>query len=208
VALQMIDTLVRRRECVPQSSRRRPTPSALSSTSRAHCRVPEMLPALVPAREGIVVERATALLGPRPDAGSRRLKQFELDRSTRRLLHDSCPRPDRAAANEVADLDFHDAAATQLAVDVEVEQGSSRRHCSRSSQKRIAHTCCGGFSARLAPTMRPASMAVALGPPDRIVNVPSLSPSGHTGRQENEATGRSKHGTIGGLAVAHRLGRN
>jgi hypothetical protein len=156
VALQMIDTLVRRRECVPQSSRRRPTPSALSSTSGAHCRVPEMLPALVPAREGIVVERATALLEPRPDAGSRRLKQFELDRSTRRLLHDSCPRPDRAAANEVADLDFHDAAATQLAVDVEVEQGSSRRHCSRSSQKRIAHTCCGGFSARLAPTMRPA----------------------------------------------------
>jgi hypothetical protein len=115
----------------------------------------KMLRAVVPARESIVVERAATMLKPRLDAGSRRLKQFELHGPAGLLLHNRRPRPDPAAADEIANTDFDDVAAAQLAVDGKVEQGPVTQPLLRSSQKRIAHTCCG-FSARLAPTMRPA----------------------------------------------------
>jgi hypothetical protein len=83
----------------------------------------EMLRAVVPARESIVVERAATMLKPRLDAGSRRLKQFELHGPAGLLLHHRRPRPDPAAADEIANTDFDDVAAAQLAVDGKVEQG-------------------------------------------------------------------------------------
>jgi hypothetical protein len=57
----------------------------------------ETLRAVVPARESIIVERAATMLKPSLDAGSRRLKQFELHGPAGLLLHNHRPRPDPAS---------------------------------------------------------------------------------------------------------------
>lgn len=62
------------------------------------------------------------MIQPILEARTSRLGQLELDRPTRLLLHDCGSRPHLTAAEEVADADFHDVAATQFPVDGKVEQ--------------------------------------------------------------------------------------
>jgi hypothetical protein len=134
----------------------------------------EMLRAVVPARESIVVERAATMLKPRLDAGSRRLKQFELHGPAGLLLHHRRPRPDPAAADEIANTDFDDVAAAQLAVDGKVEQGP----CHAA----VAHGPARSGSPTPAAASAPAwhrpcvrhSTGAALGPPGRMLNVPLI----------------------------------
>ena len=73
------------------------------------------------AREGVALDRAAPALQPNLETGSGRFEQLELDRPTGLLLGNCGPRPDPASADKLADPDFHDIAATQLAVDSEVE---------------------------------------------------------------------------------------
>jgi hypothetical protein len=49
------------------------------------------------------------------------LQQFELDGAAGFLLDDDSPTLDPPAARDIANLDFHDVAATQFTVDREVE---------------------------------------------------------------------------------------
>jgi hypothetical protein len=88
-----------------------------------------------------------------PRSGS--VEQFELNWPVRLLLHDRCPRPQPATTDEFANPNFHDVAAAQLASTARSNRARSRNRPSRSSQNRIAHTCCG-FSACFAPTIWPA----------------------------------------------------
>ncbi len=81
------------------------------------------VPAVIDAtRKDIIVHRAAPPFKPRQEAGPGVLKQFELNRPTRFLLHYDCSRSDLSTADKVADLHPHEVAATELAVDREVEQ--------------------------------------------------------------------------------------
>jgi hypothetical protein len=77
-----------------------------------------------PAREGEVVECAAPILKPSKDARAGRFKKLELNGSASLTLDDDGPGADPPATDEVADPDFDDVAATQLAVDREVEHRS------------------------------------------------------------------------------------
>jgi hypothetical protein len=110
---------------------------------------------VVATREGVVVDRTSAVLQPCQDAGPRGLYEFELDGSSGLPLYDRHPDSLPAAANEIADPDLNHVTTAQLVVDGEVEVTLSRSRPSRSSQNLIAQTCCG-LSGRLAPGYLPA----------------------------------------------------
>lgn len=76
-----------------------------------------------PTWKDIVVHRAAAAFKPRQEAVPGVEEQFELHRPSRFLLHDNRARSDLPTADKVADFHLHEVAATQLAVDSEVEQG-------------------------------------------------------------------------------------
>src|SRR5579872_2022051 len=74
------------------------------------------------AREGEVFERPTPVFQPSLYACASRFEQLEPDRTARLLLSDSGSGSHSAAADELTDPDFHDVAASQLAIDGKVEQ--------------------------------------------------------------------------------------
>ena len=125
------------------------------------------------AREGVVIKRARAALQPSQHARPRRFEQLELHRPACLLLDDHRTRPDTATADEVTDANLHHIATVQLAIDGQVEQSPSRSRRSRSSQNRMAHTCCASVpSWDRASVLR--SKPAARVRPGRILNVPSL----------------------------------
>ena len=77
-----------------------------------------------PAGKNIVIDRAAPPLEPDQQAGPSVLEQFELNRATCFLLHHHCPRSDLPAADKIANLHLHQAAAPELAVDRQIEQRS------------------------------------------------------------------------------------
>ena len=83
-----------------------------------------MLRLFASARKDVVVDCASPVLQPRLYAGSSSLKQLELDRPAGLLLDNRGPRPDPTTAEKLANPDFDDVAAAQLAVDGKVEQSS------------------------------------------------------------------------------------
>ena len=84
----------------------------------------QMSVAIYPAWEGIVINSAATTLEPCHQASSYVASQFELNRPVRLWLDDSRASPDLTAGNQVADLEFYQVTAAQLAVDGEVEQRS------------------------------------------------------------------------------------
>ena len=75
-----------------------------------------------PAREGVVIEPASAVLQPSEHARPRRVEQLELYRPARLLLHHHRERADTATTDKITDANLHHIAAAKLAVDGEVEQ--------------------------------------------------------------------------------------
>ena len=116
-----------------------------------------------PAREDEVVHCATATLQPREDAALSGIEELELRGPAGLLLDDDRSRANAIADDEVVDLHLHNVAASQLAVDGQVEYGRSRNRRSWSSRNRTARTCCG-LSGRLAPSLRPAFQGRFLAP--------------------------------------------
>jgi hypothetical protein len=82
----------------------------------------EMAGMIDAARKDIIGGCATATLKPRNEACSHISGQFELDRSPGLLLDDNRPGPHIGSCQKIADLDLHEVAASQLAVDRQVEQ--------------------------------------------------------------------------------------
>jgi hypothetical protein len=76
------------------------------------------------ARKGVFVDRAAAPLKPCQKAGTRIIHQLEMDRPTRLLQNDDRPGPDLAAADQFADFDLYDVAASPLAIDRQIEKRS------------------------------------------------------------------------------------
>jgi hypothetical protein len=76
----------------------------------------------VASKEHIIVHRATPPLKPSQQAGPCVWKQFKLNWPTCFLLHHDRSRSDLPNANEVADLHPHQVAASEFAVDRQVEQ--------------------------------------------------------------------------------------
>ena len=74
-----------------------------------------------PAGKDVVVYRAAPTLKPGQQAGASIGKQFELNWSPCFLLHDDRPRSDLSAADKVAYLHLHQVAASEFAVDRQVE---------------------------------------------------------------------------------------
>ena len=58
---------------------------------------------------------------PREDRFACRLRDFELNRPLRFLLHDDRARGDSIAVSDIAHTQLHKIAATQLAVDGQIE---------------------------------------------------------------------------------------
>jgi len=109
------------------------------------------------------------MLKPCLDAGSCRLKQLELDRSARLLLHDRRPRLNPATTDEITNPDLHHVASAQLAVDAKVEQGP------------VTQPTLAGQPEADRPDLlwlqRPLCTGAVPGLPDRILNVPLIAPS-------------------------------
>lgn len=70
-----------------------------------------------PARERIVVDRATASIKPSQKAGSNIAGDFELNRSSRLLLHNDRTSPDLRSGYDIANPDLDQVTAAKLAVD-------------------------------------------------------------------------------------------
>lgn len=111
-----------------------------------------------PARKRVVIHRPTTPLKPCEQAGTSVSHQLELNGTACLLLHHGRTGSYFRADDQGADFDLYEIAATQLAIDGEIEQGAITHRRSRSRKKRIAHTW-RGFSARFAPTFRPAFQA-------------------------------------------------
>jgi hypothetical protein len=77
-----------------------------------------------PARKDEVVERASPAFEPSEDTVADGLREFELNGSPSFLLNDDCPRPNSAAADDLADFDFDGITSANLAVDRQVEHRS------------------------------------------------------------------------------------
>lgn len=84
---------------------------------RAH--VPHIV---VPGREDVIIERATAAFKPGEQGSAGWLNQFELDRTLGFLLHHEGTISYAAARNNVADPDFDHVATAKFAVDGEIEE--------------------------------------------------------------------------------------
>jgi hypothetical protein len=74
------------------------------------------------AWEGVILDRAAPAFQPSLEAGPSRFQQFKLDRPASLLLCNRSSRSNPAAADQLADSDFHHVAPTQFAVDREVEE--------------------------------------------------------------------------------------
>ena len=75
-----------------------------------------------PARKDVIVHSATPTLKPCQQASPGIRQQLKLNRTACLLLHYDCPRSDLPANYNVADLQSHKVAATQLAINREVKQ--------------------------------------------------------------------------------------
>jgi hypothetical protein len=75
-----------------------------------------------PAREGVIIQRATPKLEPSEEAGASIIHQLKLNRPAGLLLNDGGSGPNFPIANDVANPDLHQVAATQLAIDCEIEK--------------------------------------------------------------------------------------
>ncbi len=75
-----------------------------------------------PAGKDVVLHRAASPLEPCQQAGASVWKKLELNWSPCFLLHDDRPRSDLSAADKVANLHLHQVAASEFAIDREVEQ--------------------------------------------------------------------------------------
>jgi hypothetical protein len=76
------------------------------------------------ARKGEVDDRAAAPLDPCEQTRACIVFQLELDGPACLLLHDHCASADAPPADKIADLDLHDIAAAQLAIDRQIEKRS------------------------------------------------------------------------------------
>jgi hypothetical protein len=76
------------------------------------------------ARKNVVVDSAAAAFEPREEACSDIGRKLELNRASGLLLHDDRSSSDIRPGDEVADPDLHEIAASQLAVDRQVEKRS------------------------------------------------------------------------------------
>ena len=74
------------------------------------------------ARERILIQCATSSFKPIENGRAGRLEKFELHGRPGLLLDDHGSSPDAAAAHQIADPHFHEVAATQLAVDRQIEK--------------------------------------------------------------------------------------
>lgn len=77
-----------------------------------------------PAWKDIIFDRAAPPLKPRRQAGPGIGEKFELNRSTRFLLHDYCTCSDLPSADDIANFHANKVATAQLAVNRKVEQGT------------------------------------------------------------------------------------
>jgi hypothetical protein len=84
----------------------------------------QMVGVVIAARKGVVVERPAAVPQSGGDTGPRGLKQFELNGPSGLLLHYGNPQPHPATADEIADPNFDDVTAPQLAVYGEIKQSA------------------------------------------------------------------------------------
>jgi hypothetical protein len=75
-----------------------------------------------PARKQIVLGFQSRVSDPGEDRFSGRLRDFELNRSLRFLLHDDCTRSDSIAMCDVANAQLNEIAAAQFAVDRQIKQ--------------------------------------------------------------------------------------
>lgn len=82
----------------------------------------EMPITIDPTGEDVVVHRAAPPLQPSQQAGASVWKQLELNRSACFLLHDNRSRSDLPTADKVADPHLHQVAASEFAVDRQIEQ--------------------------------------------------------------------------------------
>jgi hypothetical protein len=74
------------------------------------------------AGKGVIVDGAATPLKPRKQARACIVLQFKLDGPAGLLLYDDRASADLTATNQIADLDLHDIAAPQLAIDRQVEE--------------------------------------------------------------------------------------
>jgi hypothetical protein len=77
-----------------------------------------------PAREGVVLDRATASFEPGEKAGSHVAGNLKLDRPSRLLLNDDRSRLYLRSSDDIANPDLDEVTAANLAVDRQIEQGS------------------------------------------------------------------------------------
>ena len=91
---------------------------------RAYCRVP---------RWGESSDFSPGLLDPGLQDVPGCLRDLELDRSLRQMLHDDGARRHLVAMTHVPDLERDEVASAQLAVDAEVEQGNRASSRTRPS---------------------------------------------------------------------------
>ncbi|TWC95158.1 hypothetical protein FB595_1871, partial [Sphingobium sp. AEW010] len=73
-----------------------------------------------PAWKHIIIDRAASPLKPRQQAGPGIGEKFELNRSTRFLLHDYCACSDLPSADDIANFHANKVATAQLAVNRKV----------------------------------------------------------------------------------------
>jgi len=72
----------------------------------------------------VIVYRAATTFKPCEQAGAGIWQQLELNRSSGLLLHHDCAGANLSTADNIANLDLHEVAATQLTVDSKVEESS------------------------------------------------------------------------------------
>ena len=75
-----------------------------------------------PAREGVIIQRASPKLEPFKEARASIFHQFKLNRPACLLLNDGGSGPNLPIANDVVNSDLHQVTATQLAIDCEIEK--------------------------------------------------------------------------------------
>jgi hypothetical protein len=84
------------------------------------------------ARQAIILDSAAATLDSGKQACPNISSQVELGQASGLLVDDYHSGSDIGSAYEVADLDFYQAAASQLAIDCQSNNALSRRRASRS----------------------------------------------------------------------------
>lgn len=115
----------------------------------------EMALVINPAREDVIVNRSASPFEPCQQTGSRIGEQLRLNGPTCFLLHYDRARSDLSATDKVADLHLHQVAASELAVDRQIEQRSIPQTAALIEIKTDSQICFG-FRARFAPTALPA----------------------------------------------------